>query len=342
MQHDVNFQDEAKRAAFGLIDVTGLRYKTNDGILRVTISDPPNHNALTRAAMDSLYETLHRFHELPFDRLTVEFDTASRSVACAGLNLKDFEAAAWQLRPGEDLLGSDSYFVRAAVALRRLGRTIPTSAFVDGHLVGAGVELALSCREVACARSDSKILLPHLRIGVPYHTSGLCHMAGVIGWDVMSRAMVTDAIPVWLSDVLADRGRIERLSPGERIRDAKIALDRMAAVFHGRPARIGDAFFAVEDRTGRTRHIAEAHLVQIMSQTFFGGDIDELPLALQEIIDAPRVRASSRADSRLAESLEAHRKKPKRLNHHFSKAIGAGLTSDEPRDCDAVMTASPN
>ena len=339
MQHDVNFQDEAKRALLGLVDVKGLRYRAGDRTLRITISDPPNHNALTRAAMDSLYETLCRFRELPFDRLTLEFDTASGSVACAGLNLKDFEAAARQLRSGEDLLGTDSYFVRAVSALRRVSRIIPTSAFVDGHLVGAGVELALSCREVACVRSDSKILLPHLRIGVPYHTSGLCHMAGVVGWDVMSRAMVTDAIPVLLAQVLADRGRIESFSPAERIADAKIALDRMAAVFQGRAAQIGDAFFAVEDRTGKTRNIAEAHLIQIMSHLFFGDDMDALPLALQEIIDAPRVRASSGADSRLAESLAAHRKKPKRLNHHFSKAIDA---SEEPGDFDRILSTTPN
>jgi enoyl-CoA hydratase/carnithine racemase len=337
MQHDVNFQDEAKRALLGLVDVTGLRYRIGDRTLRVTLSDPPNHNALTRAAMDSLYATLRRFQALPFDRLTLAFDTASGSVACAGLNLKDFETSARALRPGDDLLGEESYFVRAASALRRLSRIIPTSAFVDGHLVGAGVELALSCREVVCARSDSKILLPHLRIGVPYHTSGLCHMAGVVGWDVMSRAMVTDAIPVLLSQVLAARARIEGLTPAERIADAKIALDRMAAVFHGRPAQIGDAFFAEEDRTGKTRSIAEAHLIQIMSQIFFGDDMDALPLALREIIDAPRVRASSRADSRLAESLAAHREKPKRLNHHFSKAIGAGCASEEPGDADRLI-----
>lgn len=330
MRCEVTSRDGPGRAVPGLLDVHGLCYRADGTTLRVLVSDPPNRNALTHAALDSLYETVGRFHTLAFDRLAIEFDRTSGSVACAGLNLRDFEAAARQLRPGEDLLASDSYFVRATSALRMLGRTLPTAAFVDGHLVGAGIELALSCRDVACSRSNCKILLPHLRIGVPYHTAGLGHMASIIGWDVMSRAMVTDAIPVLLSQILADRAKIGRLSPGERIRDARIAIDRMAAVYHGLPVRIGDAFFSVEDRTGKTRHIAEAHVLQIMSHVFFGGDVADTPLALREIIDGPRVRASSCAENRLAESIAAHREEPKRLNRHFSNAIGGYRLSDDP------------
>ncbi len=329
-QHGMNPLDGPRHAAPGLLDVPGLHYRADDRTLRVTVSDPPNRNALTRAALDSLYETMSRFHEMPFDRLAIEFDTSSTSVACAGLNLKDFEESARQVGPGEDMLASDNYFVRTTSALRALARTIPTAAFVDGHLVGAGVELALSCRDVACVRPDCKILLPHLRIGVPYHTAGLGHMASIIGWDVLSRAMVTDAIPVLLSQVLADRPKISRLSPTRRIHDARIALDRMAAVFHGLPVRIGGDTFAVEDRTGKTRHIAEAHMLQIMSHVFFGGDIADVPLALQEIIDAPRIRASSCTENRVSESIAAHRERPKQLNRHFSKAIGAHRSSDDP------------
>lgn len=328
-QHGMSPLDRPS-AVPGLLDVPGLHYRADERSLRVTVSDPPNRNALTRAALDSLYETVCRFHELPFDGLAIEFDTASTSVACAGLNLKEFEAAVRQLGPGEDMLASDNYLVRATSALRTLARTIPTAAFVDGHLVGAGVELALSCRDIVCARSDSKILLPHLRIGVPYHTAGLGHMASIMGWDVLSRAMVTDAIPVLLAQVLADRPKISRLSPGRRIHDAKIALDRMAAVFHGLPVRIGGETFTVEDRTGKTRHIAEAHMLQIMSHVFFGGDIANVPSALQEIINAPRIRASSCAENRVSESIAAHREMPKHLNHHFSKAIGAHRPTDDP------------
>jgi len=322
-QHGMNPQGGPGHAVPDLLDVRGLYYRANGRTLRVTVADPPNRNALTHAALDSLYETVRRFHDLPFDRLAIEFDTSSTSIACAGLNLKEFEAGTRQVGPGEDMLASDHYLVRATSALRALARTVPTAAFVDGHLVGAGVELALSCRDVACARPDCKILLPHLRIGVPYHTAGLGHMASIIGWDVLSQAMVTDAMPVLLSQVLVDRPKIRRLSPAKRIHDARIALDRMAAVFHGLPVRIGSDSFTVEDRTGKTRHIAEAHMLQIMSHVFFGGDIADVPSALQEIIDAPRIRASSCIENRVSESIAAHREKPKQLNRHFSKAIGA-------------------
>ncbi|TXT39319.1 MAG: hypothetical protein FD135_2283 [Comamonadaceae bacterium] len=321
-QHSMHPQRGPGRTSPELPDVRGLHYRADDRTLRVTVSDPPNRNALTHAALDSLHETVSRFHELPFDRLTIEFDTSSSSVACAGLNLTEFEAGTRKIRPGEDMLASDHYLVRATSALRMLARTVPTAAFVDGHLVGAGVELALSCRDVACARPDCKILLPHLRIGVPYHTAGLGHMASIIGWDVLSQAMVTDAIPVLLSQVLVDRPKIRCLSPAKRIHDAKIALDRMATVFHGLPVRIGSDTFTVEDRTGKTRHIVEAHMLQIMAHVFFGGDIADVPLALQEIIDTPRIRASSCIENRISESIAAHREKPKQLNRHFSKAIG--------------------
>jgi hypothetical protein len=324
----MEFVGGSGHSADGLHDVPGLNYRANGRILRVTVADPPNRNALTRAALDSLYETVGRFGDLPFDRLIVEFDTRGNSVACAGLNLKDFEATVRQVGPGEDMLGSEHYLVRATAALRALGRNVPTEAIVDGHLVGAGVELALSCRDVVCLRPDAQILLPHLRIGVPYHTAGLVHMAGIIGWEVLSCAMVTDAIPVLLSQVLADRPKVDGLTAAGRIREAKVALGRMAAVFHGLPVQIGNDFFSVEDRTGKTRHIAEAHMIQIMSHVFFGADIADVPSALQEIIDAPRIRASSCAESRVTDSIAAHREKPKQLNRHFSKAIGAHRASD--------------
>ncbi|HEX8989844.1 MAG TPA: enoyl-CoA hydratase/isomerase family protein [Rhodocyclaceae bacterium] len=312
----------------GLQNVPGLNYRTDGKTLRATITDPPNRNALTRAALDSLYETIDRFDRLPFDRLSIEFDTGTTSVACAGLNLRDFETAVRQMAPGEDMLGPAHYLVRATAALRTLSRRTRTEAIVGGHLVGAGVELALSCRHVACVRPDAKILLPHLRIGVPYHTAGLVHMAGIIGWDVLSRAMVTDALPVLLSEVLADRPKIRCLDSDSRIRQAKTALDRMAAVFHGRPVKIGSGFFIVEDRTGKTRHIAEAHMIQIMSHVLFGANIADLPSALQEIIDAPRIRASSCDEDRVTGSIAAHRAMPKQLNRHFSNAIGADLAPD--------------
>jgi enoyl-CoA hydratase/carnithine racemase len=339
MRHVADFTGGPSLSALGLVDVHGLRYEAEGDALRVVISDSANRNALTRAAMDSLYGAIGRFHALPFARLALAFDTSAGSVACAGLNLEDFEAAARRLRPGEDLLGAGSYFVRAAAALRALGGAVPTVAHVEGHLVGAGVELALSCREVVCARADCKLLLPHLRIGVPYHTSGLCHMAGIIGWDRMTRAMVTDAVPLLLSDVLADRERIARLSSGERIAQARVAVERMASVYHGRPARLGEGLFSVEDRTGKTRLIAEAHILQIMAHALYGGDLSDAPLALREMIDLPRVRAAS-AGGRLAESIADHRETPKRLNRHFSKAIGAEAP-ERALAARAISSAAP-
>ena len=337
-------QDEAQRFPFELVAVAGLRYRQDRGTLRVMVSDPANRNALRRPALDSLCETCARFHELPFERLLVEFDTSSTSVACAGLNLKDFEEAARQVADGEDLLPPDHYFVRATRALRSLSKAVPTAALVSGHLVGAGVELALSCGEVTCARPESKLLLPHLRIGVPYHTSGLGLMASIMGWDVLSQAMVTDAIPVLVSRVLADRASIGRLSAGERIRDAKIALERLAAVYHGRPVKIGSTSFVVEDRTGKTQHIAEAHLLQIMTHVLFGGEIANVPPAVQELIDAPRIRASYCAENRVPASIAAHRRQPKELNRCFSKNIGTAFDNhlDEPIAlASAVFGGSP-
>ena len=314
----------------GVQRTTGLRYRREQRTLHAVISDPPHRNALRRAALDSLYEACGRFDQLDVDRLVIEFDTSDTSVACAGLNLEDFEAGARLVKEGEDLLPPSHYFVRATHALRDLSRSVPTTAVVSGHLVGAGVELALSCREVTCTTPDGKILLPHLRIGVPYHTAGLGVMASVMGWDVLSRAMVTDAIPVFVSRVLAERANIDRLSPGERSRDARLAIDRMAAVYLGRPVRIGDDTYVVEDRTGKTRHIAEAHMLQIMTHVLFGGDVASVPSAIQELIDRPRIRASSCAENRVSASIAAHRRQPKRLNRHFSATIdGASAVSED-------------
>lgn len=316
----------------------GLRYREEGRTLCVLISDPAHRNALRRAALDSIYETCTRFHELPFHGLLIEFDTRATSVACAGLNLDDFEESARQLAPGEDMLAPNHYFVRATHALRMLSKSVPTAAIVGGHLVGAGVELALSCSEVSCTRPDSKVLLPHLRIGVPYHTAGLCHMARIMGWEALSQAMVTDAIPMLFERVLGNRARVESLSTAERVEEAKIAIARMAAVYDGLPVRIGGVLYRVEDRTGKTRHIAESHMLQIMSHVLFGGDVGEVPRAMREVIDTPRIRASTCLENKVTNAIAAHRKRPKELNQHFSRSVGAPLGS--PFDSSAAPAGS--
>ncbi|MCK5892602.1 enoyl-CoA hydratase/isomerase family protein [Aeromicrobium sp.] len=71
---------------------------------------------------------------------------------------------------------------------------VPTVAVLDGHAVGAGLDLAASC-DLRIARTGSRIGLPATRIGVAYHPVGLRRMVQMV--PALRRVLLTgEVVPI--------------------------------------------------------------------------------------------------------------------------------------------------
>jgi enoyl-CoA hydratase len=129
-----------------------------DGVVAlVTLNRPERLNAVSEALYGELLEVLR----------AVEADDAVRSVVltgagrafCVGADLKAHgeteREAVWRRR-------YVALAQRANRAVQRLGK--PVVAAVNGHAIGAGLELALSC-DLAVASRQAKLRLPEAALG---------------------------------------------------------------------------------------------------------------------------------------------------------------------------------
>lgn len=171
--------------------------RTAQHAVMVKIDRAERSNAITPQLADEMDETLRR----------LEADTTVRVILLRGAGGRAFCG-------GYDLQGVSTGI--RDVELQRLLRTlrslnVPTVAVVDGHAVGAGLDLASSC-DLRIVRRGIKIGLPAVRIGVAYDAEGLAQiLAKVPG---ARRLLLTGELMcaedvLGFADVLTDAASIE-------------------------------------------------------------------------------------------------------------------------------------
>ncbi|MGH2946548.1 MAG: enoyl-CoA hydratase/isomerase family protein [Solirubrobacteraceae bacterium] len=134
-----------------------------DGVARLTIENPGKRNALDHEILDAFATTLPR---LDARCLLV---TAAGPVFSAGYDIGDLdEAAALVAHP----------FHAAIEALDAL--PFPSVAALNGHAIGGGLELALSC-DLRIASEAAKLGMPPARLGLVYSHTGLRRFVDAIG-----------------------------------------------------------------------------------------------------------------------------------------------------------------
>lgn len=164
----------------------------------IVIDRPERSNAISPQTAADLEAAL----------LEVEADASVRTVFLRGAGGRSFCG-------GYDLEGV-STGVRD-VELQKLLRTlrtlsIPTVAVVDGHAVGAGIDLACSC-DLRIVRRGVKIGLPAVRIGVAYDAEGLQQiLAKVPGARkfLLTGELVLAEEVLGFADILTDADGIEQ------------------------------------------------------------------------------------------------------------------------------------
>jgi enoyl-CoA hydratase/carnithine racemase len=179
-------------------------------VVRLTISNPAKRNALDRPILDALAETLPRL-----DARCVLL-TGAGGIFSAGYDIGDFapdrlaeEAAELVAHP----------FQAALEALDAV--PVPVVAALNGHAIGGGLELALSC-DLRVAASGSRVGMPPGRLGLVYSHTGVRRFLDAVGAprtrELFLTAKLIDA------ETAAAWGLVNEVVPRDEIADRGIAL----------------------------------------------------------------------------------------------------------------------
>ena len=135
-----------------------LRVEKLDGVLRVTMHDPPTRNAMGQEMATELLQELDRFEGDPEDRVLLL--TGTEPSFCSGANVRRFDrdiqereseatdglALAWgkmEARHGSRERLDKALASRVPLRIHELQK--PSLASVNGHAMGVGMGVALAC-----------------------------------------------------------------------------------------------------------------------------------------------------------------------------------------------------
>jgi enoyl-CoA hydratase len=157
------------------------------------LSDPPRRNAMSLAMREELLDVLRRLeHDGEVDAIVITGD--GDKAFSAGADLDELATRS-----------VDGELATRAQLRRDLPRTIeslrlPTLAAINGHCLGAGLELALACT-LRIASETAKLGLPEINLGVIPGSGGTQRLPRMIGvgraMELVTLGEPIDAAEAW-------------------------------------------------------------------------------------------------------------------------------------------------
>jgi enoyl-CoA hydratase/carnithine racemase len=144
-----------------------------EAVARIRISNPERRNALDHEILDSLAETLPRLDHGIETRCVVI--TGAPPAFSAGYDLTAIPGATFE-RDAEALVAHPFHDAMEALA----AHPWPTVAAINGHCLGGGLELAMTCDLRICA-AGAKLGMPPAKLGLVYSHTGLRKFIDTLG-----------------------------------------------------------------------------------------------------------------------------------------------------------------
>ena len=184
-------------------------------VARLTIDNPDKRNALDHAILDAIAATVR---ELDARCLLI---TAAGPVFSAGYDIGGLPRDEFAHR-AESLVAHP--FHDAIEALDAF--PFPSVAALNGHAIGGGLELALSC-DLRVAAEDAKVGMPPARLGLVYSHTGLRKFVDAIG-AARTRELFFTARTI--SAQRAERwGLVSEVVPGDELEERAVAYAAQVA-----------------------------------------------------------------------------------------------------------------
>ncbi len=210
---------------------------SNDGVARLTMSQPQRRNALSEAMMAALQAAFDAAADDPAVRVVVL--AGDGPAFCAGHDLKELTAA----RDSAD--GGRAYYTDIMGRCSRLMQTIvrhprPVIADVRGTATAAGCQLVASC-DLALASADVKFATPGVNIGLFCSTPMVALSRNVSAKHAMEMLLTGEMIP---ADEAARIGLINRAVPAHEMDGAVAELAGKITAKSAMTLKIGkEAFY---------------------------------------------------------------------------------------------------
>jgi enoyl-CoA hydratase len=149
-----------------------LLYEKKDHIAYVTLNRPQALNVYNIRMRDDLYQVLGAIKDDPEVRVAI-FKGAGEKAFCAGADLNEFLSAPSPVIARQARFGRDVWGLFLSIPQ-------PLIAAVHGHVLGSGIEIALSC-DIRIASEDAKFGLPEVGLGILPAAGGTQTLPRTIG-----------------------------------------------------------------------------------------------------------------------------------------------------------------
>jgi enoyl-CoA hydratase/carnithine racemase len=144
-----------------------------EAVARLRIANPERRNALDHEILDALAETLPQLDHGIETRCVMI--TGAPPVFSAGYDIASIPSGTFA-RDAEALVAHPFHAAMEAVA----AHPWPTLAAINGHCLGGGLELAITCDLRACA-AGAKLGMPPAKLGLVYGHTGLRKFLDTVG-----------------------------------------------------------------------------------------------------------------------------------------------------------------
>jgi enoyl-CoA hydratase/carnithine racemase len=144
-----------------------------EAVVRIRISNPERRNALDHEILDTLAETLPRLDHGIETRCVLI--TGAPPAFSAGYDLTAIPAETFE-RDAEALVAHPFHDAMEALG----AHPWPTVAAINGHCLGGGLELAMTCDLRICT-AGAKLGMPPAKLGLVYSHTGLRKFLDTLG-----------------------------------------------------------------------------------------------------------------------------------------------------------------
>jgi enoyl-CoA hydratase/carnithine racemase len=144
-----------------------------EAVVRIVISNPERRNALDHEILDALAETLPRLDRGIETRCVLI--TGAPPAFSAGYDIVAIPSETFE-RDAEALVAHPFHAAMEAIAKHPW----PTVAAINGHCLGGGLELAITCDLRICV-DGAKLGMPPAKLGLVYGHTGLRRFLDTVG-----------------------------------------------------------------------------------------------------------------------------------------------------------------
>ena len=232
-------------------------------VARLTIDNPAKRNALDHAILDAIARTARELDDARCLILTAEGPVFSAGYDIGGLPKDEFahQAASLVAHPFHDAIAALEAFPYPAVAA------------LNGHAIGGGLELALTC-DLRMAATGAKLGMPPAKLGLVYSHTGLRKFIDAIG-VTRTRDLFFTGRNVSAATAL-EWGMVTEIAPPEKLAERALAyateIAANAPLSLAGNKRVITELLAAE---GRLAPEVEAELVALREACFRSEDFYE-------------------------------------------------------------------